>query len=228
MTRADTPGPATNGPIRVLVADDQAIVRDGLVTVLTLLDDIAVVGSAGDGREAVEVARELRPDVVLMDLRMPVLDGADATAALLAELPGIAVLVLTTYADDASIGRALRAGARGYLTKDASRDDIAVAIRAVARGQATFDPAVSARLVAGLGSGPEPTGTPPDPRLAELTGREAEVLRLIGDGLTNPEIADRLFVSTSTVKTHINNLFAKLQLRDRAQAVLLARELPGP
>ena len=227
MTRAGTPGPGTNGPIRVLVADDQAIVRDGLVTVLTLLDDIAVVGSAGDGREAVELARELRPDVVLMDLRMPVLDGADATAALLAELPGIAVLVLTTYADDASIGRALRAGARGYLTKDASRDDIAVAIRAVARGQATFDPAVSARLVAGLGSGPEPTGMPPDPRLAELTGREAEVLRLIGDGLTNPEIADRLFVSTSTVKTHINNLFAKLQLRDRAQAVLLARELPG-
>jgi DNA-binding NarL/FixJ family response regulator len=219
--------PVASRPIRVLVADDQAIVRDGLVTVLTLLDDITVVGSAGDGREAVERARELRPDVVLMDLRMPELDGADATAALLADRPGTAVLVLTTYADDASIGRALRAGARGYLTKDASRDDIAVAIRAVARGQATFDPAVSARLVAGLGRGPEPAGTPPDPRLAELTGREQEVLRLIGDGLTNPEIADRLFVSTSTVKTHINNLFAKLQLRDRAQAVLLARELSG-
>jgi DNA-binding NarL/FixJ family response regulator len=222
-----------SGSISVLVADDQSIVRDGLVTVLTLLDDIAVVGSARNGREALELSRRLRPDVVLMDLRMPDLDGADATAALLAELPRTAVLVLTTYADDVSISRALRAGARGYLTKDASRDDIAVAIRAVARGQATFDPAVSARLIAGLA---EPLVTPgassasagtPDPRLAELTRREQEVLRLIGDGLTNTEIADRLFVSTSTVKTHINNLFAKLQLRDRTHAVRLAGELFG-
>jgi DNA-binding NarL/FixJ family response regulator len=222
-----------SGFISVLVADDQSIVRDGLVTVLTLLDDIAVVGSARNGREALELSRRLRPDVVLMDLRMPDLDGADATAALLAELPRTAVLVLTTYADDVSISRALRAGARGYLTKDASRDDIAVAIRAVARGQATFDPAVSARLIAGLA---EPLVTPgassasagtPDPRLAELTRREQEVLRLIGDGLTNTEIADRLFVSTSTVKTHINNLFAKLQLRDRTHAVRLAGELFG-
>ena len=222
-----------SGSISVLVADDQSIVRDGLVTVLTLLDDIAVVGSARNGREALELSRRLRPDVVLMDLRMPDLDGADATAALLAELPRTAVLVLTTYADDVSISRALRAGARGYLTKDASRDDIAVAIRAVARGQATFDPAVSARLIAGLA---EPLVTPsassasagtPDSRLAELTRREQEVLRLIGDGLTNTEIADRLFVSTSTVKTHINNLFAKLQLRDRTHAVRLAGELFG-
>jgi DNA-binding NarL/FixJ family response regulator len=218
----------------VLVADDQSIVRDGLVTVLTLLDDIVVVGSARNGREALELSRRLRPDVVLMDLRMPELDGADATAALLSELPSTAVLVLTTYADDASISRALRAGARGYLTKDASREDIAVAIRAVARGQATFDPAVSARLIAGLAEPPSrPAGSPgstvssgpPDPRLAELTRREQEVLRLIGDGLTNTEIAERLFVSTSTVKTHINNLFAKLQLRDRPHAVRLAAEL---
>ena len=222
-----------SGFISVLVADDQSIVRDGLVTVLTLLDDIAVVGSARNGREALELSRRLRPDVVLMDLRMPDLDGADATAALLAELPRTAVLVLTTYADDVSISRALRAGARGYLTKDASRDDIAVAIRAVARGQATFDPAVSARLIAGLaeplvtpGASPASAGTP-DPRLAELTRREQEVLRLIGDGLTNTEIADRLFVSTSTVKTHINNLFAKLQLRDRRHAARLAGELFG-
>jgi DNA-binding NarL/FixJ family response regulator len=214
-----------SGPIAVLVADDQQIVRDGLVTVLSLLDDIEVVGSAGNGRQAIELARQVRPDVVLMDLRMPELDGADATAALLAELPHTAVLVLTTYADDVSIGRALRAGARGYLTKDASREDIAVAIRAVARGQATFDPAVSARLVAALPTDPgAPTGarSEPDPRLAELTRREQEVLRLIGDGLTNAEIADQLFVSTATVKTHINNLFAKVQVRDRAQAVAYA------
>ena len=225
-----------SAPISVLVADDQSIVRDGLVTVLTLLDDISVVGSARNGREALELSRRLRPDVVLMDLRMPDLDGADATAALQAELPRTAVLVLTTYADDASISRALRAGARGYLTKDASREDIAVAIRAVARGQATFDPAVSARLIAGLAEPPTAPGSSrgsaasagqPDPRLAELTRREQEVLRLIGDGLTNTEIADRLFVSTSTVKTHINNLFAKLQLRDRRHAARLAGELFG-
>jgi DNA-binding NarL/FixJ family response regulator len=226
-----------SAPITVLVADDQSIVRDGLVTVLSLLDDVDVVGSAANGRQALELSRRLRPDVVLMDLRMPELDGADATAALLAELPSTAVLVLTTYADDASISRALRAGARGYLTKDASREDIAVAIRAVARGQATFDPAVSARLIAGLAGSPSPpeaspaspaSAGPSDPRLAGLTRREQEVLRLIGDGLTNTEIADQLFVSTSTVKTHINNLFAKLQLRDRTHAVRLAGELFRP
>ena len=161
-----------SAPISVLVADDQSIVRDGLVTVLTLLDDIAVVGSARNGREALELSRRLRPDVVLMDLRMPDLDGADATAALLAELPRTAVLVLTTYADDASISRALRAGARGYLTKDASREDIAVAIRAVARGQATFDPAVSARLIAGLAGPPTAPGSSPGrPRRPRQPGR---------------------------------------------------------
>ncbi len=226
-----------SAPITVLVADDQSIVRDGLVTVLSLLDDVDVVGSAANGRQALELSLRLRPDVVLMDLRMPELDGADATAALLAELPSTSVLVLTTYADDASISRALRAGARGYLTKDASREDIAVAIRAVARGQATFDPAVSARLIAGLAGPPSPpeaspaspaSARPSDPRLAGLTRREQEVLRLIGDGLTNTEIADQLFVSTSTVKTHINNLFAKLQLRDRTHAVRLAGELFRP
>ncbi len=219
-----------NGPITVLVADDQEIVRDGLVTVVSLLDDVVVVGSAANGNEAVELSRRLHPDVVLMDLRMPELDGAGATAQLLAELPGTAVLVLTTYSDDVSISRALRAGARGYLTKDASREDIAVAIRSVARGQATFDPAVSARLISGLTPEADPAPavpTAPDRRLAGLTRREQEVLRLIGAGLTNPEIADQLFVSTSTVKTHINNLFAKLQLRDRPHAVRLAGELFG-
>lgn len=224
---------AGSGPvrsIRVLVADDQDIVRDGLVTVLSLIEDIAVVGAAADGVQAVALAAAEQPDVVLMDLRMPELDGVGATAAILAAQPQTAVLILTTYADDISIARALRAGARGYLTKDASRDDIAVAIRAVARGQATFDAAVSARLISGLRS---PSELEPGPSgaesgsggLSQLTSREREVLRLIGDGLNNAEIADRLFVSTSTVKTHINNLFAKLRLRDRAHAVRRAADL---
>jgi DNA-binding NarL/FixJ family response regulator len=222
-----------SGFISVLVADDQSIVRDGLVTVLTLLDDIAVVGSARNGREALELSRRLRPDVVLMDLRMPDLDGADATAALLAELPRTAVLVLTTYADDVSISRALRAGARGYLTKDASRDDIAVAIRAVARGQATFDPAVSARLIAGLaeplvtpGASPASAGTP-DPRLAELTRREQEVLRLIGDGLTNREIAERTALAETTVKKSVSALLTKLGIHRRVQAAAVAAKFRG-
>ncbi|GAB3912010.1 DNA-binding response regulator [Microlunatus endophyticus] len=213
--------PDQSDDVRVIVVDDQDIVRDGLVTVLSLIEGITVAGSGSNGQEAYDLVESLHPDVVLMDLRMPVMDGATATARILAEHPGTGVLVLTTFDDDASIAGALRAGARGYLTKDASRADIAAAIRSVARGQATFDPAVSARLVSGLG-----TGTAQSPTaLSELTPREQEVLGLIGDGLNNAEIAERLFVSTATVKTHINNLFAKLGLRDRAQAVRFANDL---
>jgi DNA-binding NarL/FixJ family response regulator len=214
----------TGAPIRVLVADDQAIVRDGLVTVLSLLDDIEIVGEAADGQDAVRLARELRPDVILMDLRMPVLDGAAATAAILADRPTTAVLVLTTYADDASIVGALRAGARGYLTKDAGRADLAAAVRSVARGQATFAPEVGARLIGTL-TGDAPAGQKPSilERFPLLTQREAEVLNLIADGLSNPEIAGRMFVSVATVKTHINAIFAKLAVRDRAQAIALVR-----
>lgn len=212
-------------PIRVMVADDQDIVRDGLVTVLSLLGDIEVVAEAATGLEAVARVREFRPDVVLMDLRMPDLDGAAATAVIDAEFPEVAVLVLTTYDDDASIARALSCGARCYLTKDASRQDIAAALRSVVRGQATFGAGIGARLVAGLkpagAGGPEVAM----PGLAGVTAREREVLRLIGDGLNNAEIAARLYVSASTVKTHINNVFAKLQLRDRPQAVRLAHRL---
>jgi DNA-binding NarL/FixJ family response regulator len=268
VTTGQGADPGTTRPIRVVVADDQDIVRDGLVTVLSLLPDIEVVGQARTGAEAVAQARQHLPDVVLMDLRMPVLDGAGATAAITAELPRVAVLVLTTYEDDASITRALTAGARGYLTKDASRHDIAAALRSVARGQSTFDPGVTARLIAGLTAGTAPAGPgdgPPGgragspaaaaatssaatsstatsstgapspavdpagalPELSGLTTREREVLVLIGAGLSNSEIAERLFVSTSTVKTHINNVFAKLRLRDRAQAVRLAVRLSG-
>jgi DNA-binding NarL/FixJ family response regulator len=221
--------------IRVLVADDQAIVRDGLVTVLSLLPDVVIVGEAADGEQAVRLAVEERPDVVLMDLRMPVLDGVAATARIVREAPGSAILVLTTFADDDSILGALRAGAKGYLTKDAGRAEVAAAIRAVARGQSTFAPAVGALLVSTLtggGAGADVaapthgTGTSADAVLARfpsLTAREADVLALIADGLSNGEIASRLFVSVATVKTHINAIFAKLAVRDRAQAIALVR-----
>lgn len=213
-------------PVRVLVADDQDIVRDGLVTVLSLIEGIEVVGAARDGAEALELAAAHRPDVVLMDLRMPVLDGAAATARLRQELPEVAVLVLTTFDDDDSIAAALSAGARGYLTKDASRTDIALAITTVARGQSTFTAGVLDRLLVGLTtSAGAARRRVDDERLRGLTIREREVLGLIGEGLNNSEIAERLVVSTTTVKTHINNLFAKLDLRDRAQAVGLARDL---
>jgi DNA-binding NarL/FixJ family response regulator len=238
-----------SGPIRVIVVDDQDIVRDGLVTVLSLVPDLEVVGAASEGRQGVDMVAEQHPDVALMDLRMPGMSGAGATAEITRRFPQVGVLVLTTFDDDSSISEALRAGARGYLTKDASRNDIATAIRSVARGQATFDANVSAKLVSGFAaSGVDPgtqrDRTPSDdctaqnrfsgdpaaeavsPALAELTAREREVLRLIGDGLNNSEIAEQLFVSTSTVKTHINNLFAKLGIRDRAQAVHLANRIP--
>ncbi len=204
--------------IRVLVADDQAIVRDGLVTVLSLLPDIEVVGEAADGLDAVAVAARERPDVVLMDLRMPNLDGAGATARILADRPQTAVLVLTTYADDESIVGALRAGARGYLTKDAGRAELASAVRAVAQGQATFAPDIGARLIGALTAAPSASLRD---RFPSLTQREAEVLGLVAEGLSNPEIAARMFVSIATVKTHINAIFAKLELRDRAQAIAL-------
>ena len=216
-----------DGPrIRVAVADDQAIVRDGLVTVLGLLPDVEVVGQAADGAEAVALAVSEHPDVLLMDLRMPGLDGAAATARVTAEAPGTAVLVLTTYADDASIVAALRAGARGYLTKDAGRAELAAAVRAVASGQSTFAPEVGARLVHSLTAAVPTEPEPVDVLLARfptLTRREAEVLALVADGLSNAEIARTLYVGVSTVKTHINALFAKLAVRDRAQAIALVR-----
>jgi DNA-binding NarL/FixJ family response regulator len=219
----------------VVVADDQAIVRDGLVTVLDLLPDVTVVGQASDGEQTCALIAELLPDVVLMDLRMPVLDGAQATERIVREHPETSVLVLTTYADDASIMGALRAGARGYLTKDAGRAEVATAVRAVAHGQTTLAAEVGARLIGGLGegqadatAGPPPGGGVPDPdalrrRFADLTVRESEVLALVGQGFSNPEIAGRLFVSIATVKTHINAIFSKLAVRDRAQAIALVR-----
>ncbi|TDU87522.1 LuxR family two component transcriptional regulator [Kribbella voronezhensis] len=204
-----------NEHVRVVVADDQQVVREGLVALLGLLDGVEVVGAAADGAEAVELVAQGNVDVVLMDLRMPVLDGIQATARITAEYPAVAVLVLTTYADDESITMALKAGARGYLTKDAGRVEIGAALRSTAAGQATFDPEVSRRLVAAM--------TPAPPAANDgLTGRETEVLKLIARGLSNSEIAEQLFIGETTVKTHINNTFAKIGARHRAEAVRYA------
>lgn len=207
---------------RVVVADDQTVVREGIVMLLGLLPGIEVVGAAGDGEQAVALVAELAPDVVLMDLRMPRCDGVEATRRIRTEHPGTQVVVLTTYADDDSLFPALQAGARGYLTKDASGEEILRAVEAVRSGHAVLDPKMQARLLdrlSGPGAAhPRPSAAPPD----GLTAREEEVLGHIANGLTNTEIARALHVSTATVKTHINNLFAKAGLRDRAQAVRYA------
>ncbi|TCL86217.1 LuxR family two component transcriptional regulator [Curtobacterium sp. PhB142] len=209
--------------IRVLVVDDQAIVRDGLVTVLSLVPDLQVTGEAADGAEAIAAVDRDAPDVVLMDLRMPGTDGPTATARIVADHPQVAVLVLTTYADDESIVTALRAGARGYLTKDAGRTEIATAIRAVASGQSTFDATVGARLVAQLAGGGATGSTPAVPalrdRFPDLTPREADVLERIAAGRTNPQIAAELFLTVPTVKSYVNQVFAKLGVATRAEAV---------
>ena len=221
-------------PVRVLVADDQKVVREGIVMLLGLLPGIEVVGAAADGEEAVALAAEHRPDVVLMDLRMPRCDGVEATRRIRSAQPGTEVVVLTTYADDDSLFPALAAGARGYLTKDAGAEEIAKAIGDVRSGAAGLSPRIQARLLERLaappagpvgqagggtvGAEPVPGGSA-QPLPDGLTVREAEVLGLIADGLSNSEIAARLFVSMATVKTHINNLFAKTGVRDRAQAV---------
>ena len=211
------------GPIRVLVADDQRVVREGLGTLLGLITGIDVVGTAADGDEALALAIQLRPDVVLMDLRMPRCDGIEATRRLREHDAGIKVLVLTTYADDRSVIDALRAGARGYLTKDAGAAEIREALERVTRGQPAIDPAVQQHLLDAItASGPSQDAEPAPPFPAGLTAREAEVLSLIAQGLSNSEIASQLVLSETTVKSHINHLFAKTGVRDRAQAVTYA------
>ena len=202
--------------IRVLLADDQRVVREGLGTLLGLLDGIELVGTAADGEEVLALAARHDPDVVLMDLRMPRVDGIEAIRRLTERGERPRTIALTTYADDASVLGALRAGARGYLTKDAGAEQIRAAVEAVARGEAALDPAVQHHVLAAL----------TEPAAAELpdglTPREAEVLALIAEGLTNTEIAERLVVSAATVKTHVNHIFAKAGVRDRAQAVVYA------
>ena len=211
------------GPIRVLVADDQRVVREGLGTLLGLITGIEVVGTAADGNEALALAIQLRPDVVLMDLRMPRCDGIEATRRLREHDAGIKVLVLTTYADDRSVIDALRAGARGYLTKDAGAAEIREALERVTSGQPAIDPAVQQHLLDAITASRPRHGAEPAPQFpAGLTAREAEVLTLIAQGLSNSEIASHLMVSETTVKSHINHMFAKTGVRDRAQAVAYA------
>jgi DNA-binding NarL/FixJ family response regulator len=208
----------TTSPLRVVIADDQRVVREGLAMLIGLLDGIQVVAMAADGVDAVDQALLHRPDVVVMDLRMPNLDGAQATARIRAELPQTQVLVLTTYADDDALFPALQAGARGYLTKNASAEEIEQALSALGRGQTHLAPEVQQRLVAASldarAAGPGPMA-PPD----GLSAREVEVLTLIAAGLSNAEIARELVLSNATIKSHINHIFAKIGARDRAQAV---------
>lgn len=232
MTRAGQ-GPDMSEPIRVLAADDQRVVREGLALLLSLLPGVEVAGTAADGAEALALVAALRPDVVLMDLRMPGVDGVEATRRLRAEHPSVKVIVLTTYADDRSVVGALQAGAVGYLTKDAGANEIRQALERVRDGQAVIDPAVQRLLVDAIAAGVPQPGTPAAPgeqakaavapALPDgLTPREAEVLGLIAAGLSNPEIAARLVVSEATVKSHINHMLPKIGARDRAQAVTYA------
>ncbi|MET7644120.1 response regulator transcription factor [Streptomyces sp. NPDC005426] len=208
---------------RVVVADDQAVVREGIVMLLGLLPGIEVVGSAKDGEEAVALVAELAPDVVLMDLRMPRCDGVEATRRIRKDFPGTQVVVLTTFADDDSLFPALRAGARGYLTKDAGGDEIVRAVQAVLSGEAGLSPAIQRRLLEQVTAGPLSQAGSGEPELPDgMTPREVEVLVLIAEGMSNAEIARSLHISQATVKSHINNLFAKAGLRDRAQAVRYA------
>ena len=212
-------------PLRIVVADDQRAVREALATVLDAEPGLQVVGLAADGDEAVEMAHRFSPEVVLMDLRMPNVDGVTATGRLATELPDVKVVVLTTFADDASILAALEAGASGFLTKDAGREQIVLAVRSAAAGQAVLDPVAQASLLRAASSPaavPSSVSSEAVPLPDDLTPREADVLRAIAAGRSNAEIATELFISEVTVKSHINHLFAKIRARSRAEAVRYA------
>ncbi len=210
------PAPA---PLRLVIADDQASVREGLVLLLGGLPGIEVVGAAADGEQALTQVAEHRPDAILLDLNMPVLDGIGATRRLVAEHPKVAIVVLTTYVDDINVLQALKAGARSYLTKDADRTDIARALQAAVAGLTVFDPRVHDTLLAATTAPAAAAPTGPGPLPDGLTQREAEILALIAQGLTNPEIAQQLCLSNHTVKSHINRIFTKTSSRDRAAAI---------
>jgi DNA-binding NarL/FixJ family response regulator len=208
-------------PVRILIVDDHASFRSGLRALLGTAADLLVVGEAADGREAVDAAAALHPDVVLMDVTMPEIDGIEATRRIVDAAPHVAILVLTMGGDDESVFAALRAGARGYVLKGAQRTELVRAIRSVAAGEAIFGPGIARRLV-GYFSRPAPAGaTEPFPQLTE---REREILDLIAAGRSNAEITSRLVLSPKTVRNHVSNVFAKLEVRDRAEAIVRARE----
>jgi DNA-binding NarL/FixJ family response regulator len=220
--------------IRVVLADDQALIREGFRAILERADDVEIVGEASDGSEAVEVVRRTRPDVVLMDIRMPRLDGIAATAAITSDpsLPGTRVLVVTTYEIDSNVFEALRAGASGFLLKDLEPDELRRAVRVVASGESLLAPSVTRRLISQFVTLPQRDGAIAA-KLDRLTERESEVVRLVAVGLSNAEIAKRLFISPTTAKTHVSRAMLKLDARDRAQLVVFAYDsgivtAPGP
>ncbi|MDQ2906155.1 MAG: response regulator transcription factor [Chloroflexota bacterium] len=236
-----TNNPGQRHTVSVLVVDDQRLMRDGIASLLEIQDAITVVGTASNGQEAIEKAASLRPDVILMDVRMPVMDGVVATRQIRREVPSCRILMLTTFDDEAYIIDALRAGASGYLLKDLPAPDLASAVQAVYKGIYQLDPGVANKVIASLSrqqavdsarqssvvlpvSSATSNAETPSPRPAELTGREVEVLRLIAKGATNREIAEHLVISEGTVKNHISNILSRLGLRDRTQAAIYARE----
>lgn len=212
-------------PIRVAIVDDQALFREGLRILLSTRGEVEVVGEGATGEDAVALADRLQPDVVLMDLRMPVMDGIRATLAIRDRCPQIAVLVLTTFDDDASLFGALRAGAAGYLLKDVSSDTLISAITAAARGEAYLQSAVTGRVVAALARMMESAGERAEALVLPLSPRERQILTLLGTGASNKEIADRLCLAEGTVKNHVTNVLTKLDVRDRTQAAIRARQL---
>ncbi len=212
-------------PLRILVADDHPLFRGGLRALLGAVPDTVVVGEATTGEEAVALAAELQPDVIVMDLQMPGVSGVEATRRVLDTNPHVGILIVTMFEDDDSVFAAMRAGARGYVLKDTDEEDMLHAIRAVGRGEAIFSPAVARRVIDFFtGVHAETQRDVPPRTFPELTAREREVLDLIAQGLSNPEIAARLYLSPKTVRNHVSNIFAKLQVADRAQAIIRARE----
>ena len=210
-------------PIRVLIADDHLLFRDGLHGLLDAVPDTEVVGEAATGDEAIALAQSLKPDIILMDIKMPGLNGIAATREILATNPQIGILVITMFEDDDSVFAAMRAGARGYLLKAASHDELLRAIRGVNNGEAIFGAGVARRLI-GFFAGPAAAPTAPPRAFPELSDREDEILRLIAQGRSNYQIAEQLVLSVKTVQNHVSNIFGKLQVADRAQAVIRARQ----
>lgn len=213
--------------IRIVLVDDQNLVRQGIQTLLDLEPDLEIVGVAGDGQEALDVVAQCRPDVVLMDIRMPKMDGVAATRLLHERYPEIGVIILTTFDDDEYVFEGLKAGARGYMLKDVNSDDIAAAVRTVAAGEALIQPSIARKVVAEFSrlAAVSPPPLAPPPLIEPLSERELEVLHALAEGLSNREIAARLVITEGTVKNHVSSLLAKLDVRDRTQAVLKAQSL---